>query len=69
VSVIIGLILASTTIWLAVETKGLLIGESTNSEVSQGIKVKNVLVKCMFIEAESRTINKMGATLPNEKTS
>lgn len=36
-SVIIGLILGSTAIWLAIETKGLLIGESANSEVNQEI--------------------------------
>ena len=36
-SVIIGLILAAIAIWLAVETKGLLIGESANSEVNQEI--------------------------------
>ncbi|CAH1388185.1 cation diffusion facilitator family transporter [Candidatus Nitrotoga sp. M5] len=34
-SVIIGLILGSTAVWLAIETKGLLIGESANSEVNQ----------------------------------
>ncbi|SFK16973.1 cation diffusion facilitator family transporter [Nitrosomonas aestuarii] len=36
-SVIIGLILAGIAIWLAIETKGLLIGESANSEVNQTI--------------------------------
>ncbi|MCH9638882.1 MAG: cation diffusion facilitator family transporter [Betaproteobacteria bacterium] len=36
-SVIIGLILASTAIWLAIETKSLLIGESANNEVNQEI--------------------------------
>ncbi|HNP26849.1 MAG TPA: cation diffusion facilitator family transporter [Nitrosomonas sp.] len=36
-SVIIGLILAGIAIWLAIETKGLLIGESANSEVNQAI--------------------------------
>lgn len=36
-SVIIGLILASTALWLAIETKGLLIGESANNEVNQEI--------------------------------
>ncbi|MDH5553455.1 MAG: cation diffusion facilitator family transporter [Nitrosomonas sp.] len=36
-SVIIGLILGSTAIWLVIETKGLLIGESANSEVNQAI--------------------------------
>lgn len=37
-SVLIGLILAGTAIWLAHETKGLLIGESANTKVVQGIR-------------------------------
>ena len=37
-SVVIGLILAATAIWLAVETKGLLIGESANRPVIRGIR-------------------------------
>ena len=37
-SVIIGLILGGTAIWLAYETKGLLIGESANVEVVDGIR-------------------------------
>jgi cation diffusion facilitator family transporter len=37
-SVIIGLILGGTAIWLAYETKGLLIGESANQHVVQGIR-------------------------------
>ncbi|MBV9360653.1 MAG: cation transporter [Betaproteobacteria bacterium] len=37
-SMIIGLILAATAIWLARETKGLLIGESANREVVAEIK-------------------------------
>jgi divalent metal cation (Fe/Co/Zn/Cd) transporter len=37
-SVIIGLILGGTAIWLAYETKGLLIGESANIRVVEGIK-------------------------------
>ncbi|MCM2130557.1 cation diffusion facilitator family transporter [Larsenimonas rhizosphaerae] len=37
-SIIIGLILAGTAIWLAIETKGLLIGESANSRVVEGIR-------------------------------
>lgn len=37
-SIIIGLILAGTAAWLAYETKGLLIGESANQEVIQGIR-------------------------------
>ncbi|MCW8956517.1 MAG: cation diffusion facilitator family transporter [Gammaproteobacteria bacterium] len=38
-SVIIGLILLGTAVWLAYETKGLLIGESANRHVVKGIKV------------------------------
>jgi len=38
-SVIIGFILIGTAIWLAYETKGLLIGESANQPVVQGIKL------------------------------
>lgn len=37
-SIIIGLILAVTAAWLAYETKGLLIGESANKWVVQGIR-------------------------------
>ncbi|MCP3674971.1 MAG: cation transporter [Gammaproteobacteria bacterium] len=37
-SVVIGLILALTAIWLAIETKGLLIGESADPEIVKGIK-------------------------------
>ena len=37
-SVIIGLILIGTAIWLAYETKGLLIGESANASVVRGIR-------------------------------
>ena len=37
-SVLIGLVLAGTAIWLAVETKSLLIGEGANIEVVEGIK-------------------------------
>jgi len=37
-SVIIGLILGATAIWLAYETKGLLIGERANQEVVDGIR-------------------------------
>ena len=35
---IIGLILGGTAVWLAYETKGLLIGESANQEVVQSIQ-------------------------------
>jgi cation diffusion facilitator family transporter len=37
-SVVIGTILVGTAIWLAYETKGLLIGESANQPVVQGIR-------------------------------
>ncbi|AZZ91871.1 cation diffusion facilitator family transporter [Hahella sp. KA22] len=37
-SVIIGCILGLTALWLAVETKGLLIGESANKKVVKGIR-------------------------------
>lgn len=37
-SLIIGLILVGTAIWLAYETKGLLIGESANRSVVEGIR-------------------------------
>ncbi len=37
-SIVIGLILAGTAAWLAFETKSLLIGESANPEVIQGIR-------------------------------
>lgn len=37
-SIIIGLILAGTAVWLAIETKSLLIGESANNHVVRGIK-------------------------------
>jgi len=39
-SLLIGLILAVTAIWLAYETKGLLIGESADPEVIKGIEKK-----------------------------
>jgi cation diffusion facilitator family transporter len=37
-SIIIGLILGGTAVWLAYETKGLLIGESANKMVIEGIR-------------------------------
>ena len=37
-SILIGLILGGTAIWLAYETKGLLIGESANRKVVDGIR-------------------------------
>lgn len=38
-SIAIGLILSGTAIWLAHETKGLLIGESANREIVHGIRI------------------------------
>lgn len=38
-SIIIGTILGGTAIWLAYETKGLLIGESANPEIVHGIRI------------------------------
>jgi len=37
-SILIGLILGGTAIWLAIETKGLLIGEGANTEVTKSIR-------------------------------
>jgi len=37
-SIIIGIILGGTAVWLAYETKGLLIGESANTQVIEGIR-------------------------------
>jgi len=37
-SIIIGLILGATAVWLAYETKGLLIGERASAEVIEGIR-------------------------------
>ncbi len=37
-SILIGLILGATAIWLAIETKGLLIGEGANTEVVDSIR-------------------------------
>ena len=37
-SIIIGLILAGTAVWLAYETKSLLIGERANQEVVNGVR-------------------------------
>lgn len=37
-SIVIGLILAATALWLAIETKGLLLGEAANQHVVQQIK-------------------------------
>jgi len=38
-SILIGIILGGTAVWLAYETKGLLIGESANKEVVHGIRI------------------------------
>jgi cation diffusion facilitator family transporter len=37
-SILIGLLLAATAVWLAVETKGLLIGESANRWIVEGVR-------------------------------
>jgi divalent metal cation (Fe/Co/Zn/Cd) transporter len=37
-SILIGVILGGTAIWLAIETKGLLIGEGANKEVIASIR-------------------------------
>lgn len=47
-SIIIGLILGGTAIWLAYETKGLLIGESANTHVVAGIRA--IVVDCDSVE-------------------
>ncbi len=47
-SVIIGLILIGTAIWLAYETKGLLIGEAANKPVVQGIR--KILQEVRYID-------------------
>ena len=47
-SIIIGLILIGTAIWLAYETKGLLIGESANRPVIEGIR--KILQSNMLVE-------------------
>lgn len=52
-SVVIGLILAGTAIWLAYETKGLLIGESANKSVVDGIR------SFVNLNSEVRTTNEV----------
>lgn len=52
-SVVIGLILAGTAIWLAYETKGLLIGESANKNVVEGIR------KFVALHSEVRATNEI----------
>jgi len=47
-SIIIGLILAGTAVWLAYETKGLLIGESANEMVIKGIR--EIILKYSGVE-------------------
>lgn len=48
-SIIIGLILAGTAVWLAVETKGLLIGESANQVVVQ--QIRSQVLQAPLVEA------------------
>jgi len=52
-SIIIGLILIGTVIWLAYETKGLLIGESANQPVVKGIR------KILQINDNIETVNEV----------
>ncbi|MCZ6711790.1 MAG: cation diffusion facilitator family transporter [Gammaproteobacteria bacterium] len=52
-SILIGLILAATAIWLAYETKGLLIGESANVRVVDGIRA------LALAEAEVQHVNEV----------
>lgn len=47
-SIVIGLILGGTAIWLAYETKGLLIGESANTQVVAGIR--DIVGDCDTVE-------------------
>jgi len=47
-SIIIGLILGGTAMWLAYETKGLLIGESADKEVVEGIR--HIAAACKEIQ-------------------
>ncbi|MCM2971464.1 cation diffusion facilitator family transporter [Larsenimonas suaedae] len=47
-SIVIGLILAGTAVWLATETKGLLIGESANSNVVS--RIRELAEKAPLIE-------------------
>lgn len=46
-SILIGLLLAATATWLAYETKGLLIGESANRWVVDGVRELAADVKCV----------------------
>lgn len=52
-SVLIGLVLGGTAVWLAYETKGLLIGESANKEVVEGIR------RIMNTEASIKHVNEI----------
>lgn len=52
-SIVIGIILGTTAIWLAYETKGLLIGESANTGVVEGIR------KLALAEADVEHINEV----------
>ena len=52
-SILIGLILGATAIWLAYETKGLLIGESANVRVVEGIRA------LALAEAEVQHVNEV----------
>jgi cation diffusion facilitator family transporter len=53
-SIIIGLILGGTAIWLAYETKGLLIGESANTQVVAGIRA--IAADCDTVECVNEVL-------------
>jgi len=56
-SVIIGLLLGATAIWLAYETKGLLIGESANRWIVDGIRALAGSVDCVDAVNEVLTMH------------
>ncbi|MCO4792439.1 MAG: cation diffusion facilitator family transporter [Bacteriovoracaceae bacterium] len=56
-SILIGLILASTAIWLAYETKGLLIGEAAESELIESIKEKSHSVSGVSVVGKILTMH------------
>ena len=60
-SILIGVVLALVAVWLAVETKGLLIGESATDEVRE--KIDGVLAGCGAIDVVTEVITlHMGPT-------
>ena len=56
-SVVIGVILAVTAMWLAYETKGLLIGESANQQVVEGIRAVAGAMEPIEVVNEVRTMH------------